>query len=172
MRRLSACVLPILALLTALTLAPTARAAGPGEVAPTFAAPTLDGAPFDLAATIGKKVVVLDWWSINCTSCVQEIPKLIDIANRYPKDVLVVGMNVDSFILKRVQRFLQTQSFKITYPIVIDAGLQIMKKYGSSILPTTVVIDKKGKITFSHVGYKPGDEVTIEEYVKKAIAGK
>lgn len=166
-------VLPLLALLALLCgLLPPANAAGPGQVAPTFALPTLDGAQFDLASQAGKKVVVLDWWSINCTSCVQEIPTLIDIANRYQKDVQVIGMNVDSFILKRVQRFLQTQSFKITYPIVIDAGLVVMKKYGSSILPTTVVIDKKGKIVFSHVGYKPGDEAAIEDAIKKAVAAK
>ncbi|MBI5015442.1 MAG: TlpA family protein disulfide reductase [Deltaproteobacteria bacterium] len=170
MRRTFLAVSLLCGLLVGLTC--STDAAGPGEVAPTFAAPTLDGGQFDLAGQVGKKVVVLDWWSINCTSCVQEIPALIDIAERYPKDVQVVGMNVDSFILKRVQRFLQTQSFKITYPIVIDAGLQIMKKYGSSILPTTVVIDKKGKIAFTHIGYKPGDEVTIDAVIKKAIAGK
>jgi peroxiredoxin len=153
-------------------LLPASHAAGPGEPAPTFALPTLEGVQFDLASQIGRKVIVLDWWSINCTTCVQEIPKLIDISTRYPAEVQVIGINVDSFILKRVQRFLQTQSFRITYPIVIDAGLQVMKKYGSSILPTTVVIDKKGKIVFSHVGYKAGDEAAIEEAIRKAIAAK
>lgn len=152
---------------------PAAHAAGPvGEPAPLFSAPLLEGGDFDLAAQIGKKVVLLDWWSINCTSCVQEIPKLIEISNKYPKDLLVVGMNVDSFILKRVSRFLQTQSFKITYPTVIDAGLQIMKKYNSSILPTTIVIDKKGKVSYFHVGYTPGVEAEIEEAVRKAVAAK
>ena len=160
----------VIGALLALSLPPQARAVG--EPAPLFKAPMLEGGEFDLAAQIGKKVVILDWWSINCSSCIQEIPKLIDISNRYQKDVLVVGMNVDSFILKRVRRFLETQSFKITYPTVIDAGLQIMKSYKSSILPTTVVIDKKGKIAFHHIGYKPGDELEIEAVVKKAIAAK
>jgi peroxiredoxin len=160
------------ALVALIALGLPTRARAVGEPAPLFKAPTLEGGEFDLAAQIGKKVVILDWWSINCSSCIQEIPKLIDISNRYQKDVLVVGMNVDSFILKRVMRFLQTQSFKITYPTVIDAGLQIMKSYKSSILPTTVVIDKKGKIAFHHIGYKPGDEEEIEAVVKKAIAAK
>ena len=163
----------VLAAWLALTFTPSAQAVGGlGEVAPLFSAPLLEGGDFDLGQQIGKRVVLLDWWSINCTSCVQEIPKLIEISNKYPKDVLVVGMNVDSFILKRVTRFLQTQSFKITYPTAIDAGLQIMKKYNSSILPTTVIIDKKGKIAFFHIGYKSGDENEIENAVKKAIAAK
>ena len=137
--------------------------------APTFKAPYLEGGDFDLSEYLGKKAILLDWWSMNCLSCVKAIPALIDLQDRYADDLVVVGMNVDSFSLKRLKRFLATQSFKLTYPTVIDKNLTIMKQYESSILPTTVIIDKKGKVSYHHVGYNPGDEVAIEEHIKKVI---
>ena len=160
----------VLALFT-LLFVPFSVTAIVGGPAPTFSASTLEGEDFNLEDYIGKKAILLDWWSINCRSCVQAIPSLIDIRDRYTDDLLVVGMNVDSFMLKRVKRFLKTQKFTVNYPTVIDKQLKVMKQYKSSILPTTVIIDKSGSIVYSHVGYKPGDEKEFEENVKIAIAG-
>lgn len=147
-----------------------AAAGNVGGAAPVFTAPLLQGGDFNLSDHLGKKVILLDWWSINCVPCVQAMPALIDLHNRYPDDLLVVGMNVDAFILKRVERFLATQSFKVTYPTVVDKQLAVMKQYEGSILPTTVLIDKQGRIAFTHVGYKPGDEVALEEKLREIIA--
>ncbi len=166
MRKILALVVAFALLVPAFSVA----ARGVGQVAPTFKAPLLGGGEFDLGSYLGKKAVLLDWWSINCGPCVQAIPALIEISNRYPNDLVVVGMNVDAFILKRVTRFLETQSFKVPYATVIDKQLAVMKQYDASILPTTVLIDKKGKIVYQHVGYKPGDEVELEAKVKLAIA--
>lgn len=147
-----------------------------GKTAPSFNLPYMEACmkekgSLDLSAYLGKKAILLDWWSINCTSCIQEVPKIIDIHDRYKDDLLVVGVNVDSFVpKKRVERFLKSQKFTINYTVVVDSGLEILKKYDSTILPTTVVIDKKGNIIFHHVGYKAGDEATIEESVKAAIS--
>ncbi|MHB8765303.1 MAG: TlpA family protein disulfide reductase [Deferrisomatales bacterium] len=155
--------------LVALASPPASAAKGVGEQAPSFQAPLLAGGEFDLGAYLGKKAILLDWWSINCGPCVQAIPALIELSNKYPNDLVVVGMNVDAFILKRVSRFLETQKFKLTYPTVIDKQLAVMKQYDSSILPTTILIDKKGKIVYQHVGYKPGDEVEIEAKIKGVL---
>jgi len=143
-----------------------------GKAAPSFNLPYMQKeGSLDLSAYLGKKVILLDWWSINCTSCIHEVPKIIDIRNRYKDDLLVVGVNVDSFVpKKRVERFLKSQKFTINYPVVVDSGLEILKKYDSTILPTTVVIDKKGNIIFHHVGYKDGDEAAIEASIKSAIS--
>lgn len=147
-----------------------ARAGTAGAQAPLFTAPLLQGGEFNLSEHLGKKVILLDWWSINCVPCVQAIPALIDLHNRYPEDLLVVGMNVDAFILKRVERFLATQKFQVTYPTVVDRQLAVMKQYEGSILPTTILIDKQGRIAFTHVGYKPGDEAHLEEKIREIIA--
>ncbi len=142
----------------------------PGDDAPRFSAPLLDGAEFDLGPHLGKSAILLDFWSIYCVSCVQEMPHLVNIYNRYKdKGFLTVGIDLDSFGTKRVVKFVEGLDFKITYPIVIDKQRQVAGKYGVSVLPTTIIIDKTGKVTYYHVGYAPGDEAEIEEKVKEAL---
>lgn len=141
-----------------------------GDNAPGFKAPLLEGGEFDLGPHVGTSAVLLDFWSIYCVACVQEMPKLVDIFNRYKEDGLVaVGVDLDSFGTKRVQRFVKGLPFEITYPIVIDKRREVAGKYGVSVLPTTIVIDRAGKIIYYHVGYAPGDEVEIEEKVREAL---
>jgi cytochrome c biogenesis protein CcmG/thiol:disulfide interchange protein DsbE len=163
--------LALVALAVLFVLPHSATARTVGEDAPEFSAPLLEGGDFNLKDHIGKKAILLDWWSINCAPCVQAIPSLIDLHERYSDDLLVVGMNVDSFV-KRVRRFVKTQKFKISYPTVLDKRLNVMKRYKSTIVPTTVIIDKKGKIIYSHVGYEKGDEVEFEEKVQLAISAE
>jgi len=166
-----------LALLLFLTLANPAQAlfgSGKrpevGDDAPPFTAPLLMGGQFDLGPYIGTNAILLDFWSIYCVSCIQEMPKLVDIYNRYrDRGLMAVGVDLDGFGTRRVVKFVKGLSFEVTYPLVVDKRREVAAKYGVSVLPTTVVIDRAGKIIYYHVGYAPGDEVEIEEMVRKAL---
>ena len=141
-----------------------------GDDAPRFNAPLLEGGDFDLGPHIGQNAILLDFWSIYCVSCVQEMPKLVDIHNRYKDQGLVtIGVDLDSFGTKRVVKFVRGLDFEISYPIVVDKTRQVAARYGVSVLPTTVIIDRGGKVLYNHVGYAPGDEKEIEEKVKHAL---
>lgn len=147
-----------------------AHAAGglEGQKAPAFQEELLYGGEFDLSQHLGKKVIMLDFWSIYCVSCVQEMPHLVKIQEKYPEQLLVVGVDLDSFGTKRVQQFVEKLAFKIPYPVVVDKRRKVAALYQVSVLPTTIIIDKTGKIIYFHVGYKPGDEAEIEKKVKEA----
>ncbi len=141
-----------------------------GDDAPRFTVPLLEGGDFDLGPHIGQNAILLDFWSIYCVSCVQEMPKLVDIHQRYADQGLVtVGVDLDSFGTRRVVKFVQGLEFQIPYPIVIDKRREVAGQYGVTVLPTTIVIDRTGKVTYYHVGYSPGDEAEIEEKVKEAL---
>lgn len=173
MRRFSVSVITALAFLIA---APFAALAGEnamvGQKAQSFKEELLSGGEFDLEPHLGKKVIMLDFWSIYCVSCVQEMPHLAKIATKYPDNLLIIGVDLDSFGTKRVQQFVDKLDFKIPYPIVVDKRRKVASQYSVSVLPTTIIIDKAGKITFFHVGYKPGDEAEIERQVKLAAGIK
>ncbi|GAB4249435.1 TlpA disulfide reductase family protein [Deferrisoma sp.] len=142
----------------------------PGDDAPVFTAPLLNGGDLDIAPHIGQNAILLDFWSIYCVACVQEMPHLVDIYNRYKdKGLVAVGVDLDSFGTKRVKKFVAGLDFQITYPIVVDKRREVAAKYGVSVLPTTVVIGRDGKILYYHVGYSPGDEAEIEEKIKEAL---
>jgi cytochrome c biogenesis protein CcmG, thiol:disulfide interchange protein DsbE len=143
-----------------------------GQKAQPFQEELLSGGEFDLTPNIGKKVIMLDFWSIYCVSCVQEMPYLAKIASKYPDALLVVGVDLDSFGTNRVKQFVDKLDFKIPYPIVVDKRRKVASMYSVSVLPTTIIIDKTGKISYFHVGYKPGDEVEIENQVKAAAGIK
>ncbi len=141
-----------------------------GDPAPMFSGITADNQKIDFAQMKGKNVVILDFWSIYCTSCVAEMPLLVDIHNEFSKKGLqVIGVNLDSFGTHRVVKFMQGMENKITFPVVIDKTRQIATSFNAMVLPTTLLIDASGKIRFYHVGYKPGDEKQLRDIVAQAV---
>jgi thiol-disulfide isomerase/thioredoxin len=143
-----------------------------GKPANTFKAPLLAGGDFDLSPYLGKKAILLDFWSIYCVACVQEMPQLVMLQNKYPEELAIVGVDLDSFGTKRVKKFVKRLRFKIPYPIVVDKRRKVAGIYSVSVLPTTIIIDKNQKIIYYHVGYKPGDEKEIEAKILEAIGSK
>src|SRR5512139_1342942 len=143
-----------------------------GDPFPHFAAPDLAGVNVDTKA-FGKKVILIEFWSIYCSSCVQQMPHVAALYDKYKDQGLqCIGIDMDVFGVARVKKFVDGLDFKIGYPNVIDAKMQIKSLLGVSILPTTIVVDTTGKVALFHIGYKPGFEKEMEEFVKKLLPGK
>ncbi len=141
-----------------------------GDPAPMFSGQTIDNQRLDYAQLKGKKVVLLDFWSIYCASCIEEMPKLIGIYNEFrDKGLVVIGVNLDSFGTHRVVKFMDGMETKINFPVVIDKDRKIGTMFGAMVLPTTLVIDVTGKVRFFHVGYKQGDEKQLRSVVAQAV---
>src|SRR5512137_1677294 len=130
-----------------------------GEDAPAWSGTTMDGQQLSSSQLKGKNVVILDFWSIYCASCVEEMGKFVDI---YPelkaKGLLIVAVNLDSFGVKRVEKFMQGMKKQLNFPVIIDKDRKIATSMQAMVLPTTIIIGADGKVKFYHVGYKPGDE--------------
>jgi peroxiredoxin len=172
--------IPVLCILTAIAAILPARPAAAlfaggggikeGDPSPLFSGLTIDNQKIDFAQLKGKKVVILDFWSIYCASCIEEMPRLIEIHNEFSKKGLqVIGVNLDSFGTHRVVKFMQGMENKITFPVIIDKTRQIATSFNAMVLPTTLLIDASGKIRFYHVGYKPGDEKKLRGIVAQAV---
>lgn len=112
------------------------------------------------------KVVLLDFWSIYCVSCLKEIPKLVEIYEKYKdKDVVFIYVDLDTN-KRRLDMFRKKNNFN---PVIMDKKRDIAKLFNVNILPTTLIIDKAGKLRFFHEGYKPGDEHEIEDIIQKLL---
>jgi len=119
---------------------------------------------------LGKDVIMLDFWSIYCVSCIQEMPSLVALYDKYKdKGFVTYGIDLDSFSPRRVAKFINGLNFKITYPVIIDRKRQIAMAYKVGMLPTTIIIGKDGKIKLFHIGYKPGDEEEFDHLIKSLI---
>lgn len=137
--------------------------------APAFAAKVMGGGELRLADHVGK-VVLLEFWSIFCKSCLQEMPSVKELHKRYKdKGFEVISVNTDAFTDARVMQVLQKAGLNFDYPVVRDIRREISEAYNVQILPVTVVIDRSGWIRLYQEGYAPGEEVRFAKAIEKYL---
>ena len=144
-----------------------------GDAFPHFAGQDLNGGAVD-TKTFSKKLLLIDFWSVYCSSCIQEMPHIVDLYTKYKdKGLQCIGIDLDPMMpAAKVKKFLDGQSFAMPYPNVQDNKRQIMGLLGVSMLPTTILVDPAGSVRLFHIGYKPGFEKELEETVKKLLPVK
>jgi len=172
--KLPAAALTLCVLLLGMIVRPgDAAAIKEGEAFPHFAGADLNGVAVDTKA-FAKKLLLIDFWSVYCSSCIQEMPHIVNLYTKYKDQGLqCVGIDLDPMMpAAKVRKFLEGQSFPMPYPNVQDSKRQIMGLLGVSMLPTTILVDPAGVVRLFHVGYKPGFEKDLEEIVKKLLPVK
>jgi thiol-disulfide isomerase/thioredoxin len=105
----------------------------------------MNGTVFDKSILKGK-VVVINYWFINCVPCRKEMPELNKIVERYKNNPSVVFLGVSFDSKDMLTNALKT--FDFDYNIVPDAGAFLDSLHLDGY-PSHEVIDKNGKIVFS-----------------------
>jgi thiol-disulfide isomerase/thioredoxin len=119
------------------------------QPAPPFLLEDLDGNVISTAAWQGK-VVLVNFWATWCPPCREEIPLLIELAEKYKNELLVIGISVDDDPPSEVRRFARMAG--INYPIVMRSR-ELMAEYGGiPALPTSFLINKEGGVVQKHEG--------------------
>jgi thiol-disulfide isomerase/thioredoxin len=126
-----------------------------------------DGKPVDASKWQGK-ILVVNFWASWCPPCVEEMPTLSQLQQAYlQQNVLFVGIGIDS--PSNIREFLQKTP--VSYPIVIGGleGSNISKQMGNTqgALPFTIIINSKGKATYSKLGKINEDE--LNKAIKSAL---
>jgi thiol:disulfide interchange protein DsbD len=121
---------------------------------------TLDGAAFD-AAPLSGKVVIVNFWATWCVPCRKEIPSFNLMHKELAgKGVEVVGVSLDEEGADAVKPFLAKTP--IEYPIALGSDAA-KEKFQVGPLPTTIVLDRQGKIVRKFEGF------THPEDIQKAV---
>ncbi len=141
----------------------SAHALGPGDAAPQFAAPALNGSStVDLSEFRGK-VVLLDFWASWCAPCLKSLPNLQALNDEFAdSDFAVVAINVDKEPAEALQ-FLSKNA--IRYPSVSDPEGKLPERFELSAMPTSYLIDRNGVIRYIHEGFERGDENTLRSRI-------
>ncbi len=126
---------------------------GARPAAPQVTGTMLSGARFDLAADRGA-VVVLNFWGSWCTPCREEAPSLGQLARHFSgTDIRFVGIDIRDDAAGAAA-FMRT--FRISYPSVNDPNDAIALDFNGTVppagIPTTLVIDRSGRIAARIVG--------------------
>jgi thiol-disulfide isomerase/thioredoxin len=123
----------------------------------------LHGKSYRLADYRGKWVLV-NFWATWCTPCLSEIPELTDLYNAHKnKDLLVIGIAMDSGSSKKVADFVQAHG--ISYPVVMGERKTIAQIGEIDVLPTSYLYNPKGEL----VSYQAGEvtRASVEAYILK-----
>ena len=107
------------------------------------------GKTINIAAQKGK-VVFINFWALSCVPCKEEMPTINQLHERFKGDtnVLIVPIDLDN-TLAQSTRYMREQGFDLS---VYTAVGVVPKELFRGELPTTVVIDKQGKIMFFKEG--------------------
>jgi peroxiredoxin len=138
--------------------------------APGFARTDFTGALVRTQDAIGRRVLLLDFWSVFCQSCLQEMPFLKRLHEGYAAQGLeIVGVNTDFFPKERIAKFMEKTGLALPYALIHDRDQSLAKLFSVEALPVLVLIDSEGWIRMVHLGYRPNDESEIERRVRRAV---
>ena len=146
-----------------------------GDSIPAFKGRLISGEEIDVGALIGKKVIVLAFWSIYCKPCVEEISSLIRLQEQSGgADLEVIGVNGDTEVgLPRVRtfmsRFEEFEKRKINYPIIFDENSVISKLLGVGFLPTVLSVNLKGQVERIFMGFEEKSEQEIFAGIRRLL---
>ena len=138
-----------------------------GAMMPEYSAMWIDGTKFELAEQKGK-VVLVNAWATWCGPCRLEIPHLQSLHNQYAaRNFAVIGVSVDDSGVEPVRDFVAEQ--KMTYPIAIDAEAKLLDLLRTTMLPTSVLLDRNGKIVWKKVGWITADDTDLDKAIQDAL---
>ena len=142
--------------------------AGPSAAAPApaFTLASRAGQDVSLAQYKGQ-VVMLNFWASWCGPCRQEMPLLESIYKKYNKmGFTMLGVNVEPDS-NAANDWLKATP--VSFPILYDRDSKVSKLYDVAGMPSTVIIDRNGKLRVLHRGYKPGDENEYLDSIRTLI---
>lgn len=144
-----------------------------GENAPLFEVQDVNGKSYALTDDLGDKVIVLNFWSLFCEHCKQQIRLLDEVQRRYGnKGVRIIAVSVEGEPLAdRIASYVDESGFDLTFLMDkhSDEFHEIADSYRVPGTPALYVIGKSGKIVFARSGHLTTGELSevIESELRK-----
>lgn len=137
-----------------------------GESAPRLYAKKWFNTPKPLTlAELRGKVVLLDFWGQWCPPCVQGLPQIETLYQKFKdQGLIVIGVHTSGGISKPMEAYLKDR--KVTFPVVVDTGAT-MESYVLDGLPSYALVDKDGNLVWKVSEDHPVFESRIEELLKQ-----
>ncbi|MES2652235.1 MAG: TlpA disulfide reductase family protein [Bacteroidota bacterium] len=125
--------------------------------------------PFELNKKRGTYVMI-DFWGSWCGPCIAALPKLVEVQSKYKdKGLLTLSIAMDQLKdIEKLKSIIIDKKLDWTNLFVDRNGsMTILKDYRIQHFPTTLLIDRKGKVVVRSIGAKALEE--IDEYLSKKL---
>ena len=173
--RIAAALTVASAVLAALWYAPRASSSAQqtafDAAAPDFAGADrwYNSAPLTLDSLRGK-VVLVEFWTRECINCLHVLPHTKALYEKYAgKGLVVVGVHTPEYDEERDLVSLREAvgKYRINWPVAVDNSYRIWNAYGNRYWPAVYLVDRNGRVVYSHVG--EGDYDGIEQRVRQLL---
>ncbi len=138
-----------------------------------FQLPDLDGQPVRFR-DVEADYVLFDFWGSWCQPCIDSIPHLIELQNTYGTSRLkIVGVACEKNAPDKRKAVVAAAADRlgINYPVVIsnmDGNCPVQRAFGVQNYPTTILVDRRGKIVFRAVGNTESNTFRLDKALANA----
>jgi len=120
---------------------------------------------------IGKKVIMIDFWTYSCINCQRTFPYLNAWWDKYEDEGLVIiGIHTPEFEFEKEYENVvdAVNSFGIEFPVVLDNDYSTWRAYQNRYWPRKYIIDIDGFVVYDHIGEGAYEET--EEKIQELLA--
>jgi thiol-disulfide isomerase/thioredoxin len=120
----------------------------PGDAFPDLSGFKLEG---KLPEATKGKVVLVDFWASWCGPCQKSFPAMEELHKRYvERGLVIIAVNVDED-RSNMEDFLKKNA--ATFVVVRDGNQKLVEKTGIASMPSSFLIDREGKVRYTHTGF-------------------
>lgn len=132
-----------------------------GQKAPDFVMTTIDNKKITLQELQGK-IVLLEFWSIRCGACIEEIPTLQSIYNvGKSKELVIVSISLEYG--EEIVQFIQKKNLPGQHVMVDrETSTEILETFNIQFVPTNYILNKEGEIAHKDLQGKQLEEAIIK----------
>ena len=126
----------------------------------------LEGDDITLSSFQGK-VVFLNFWATWCPPCRGEMPSIQKLHEKMQdRDFIILAVSIGEKE-NAVKNFIEKNNY--TFPVLLDPDNQAAQDYDISGIPTTLLVDKEGKVVFRETGSRNWASTEIIEQIEELL---
>lgn len=101
--------------------------------------------------TRNNKLLLVTFWATTCSSCVKEMPHLVELQNQFSEDIDIVGVAMYYDNIEHIHEMVKRRA--LNYNIVFDQSGKIGQAFGGiRLTPTSFLITAQGQIIYQKIG--------------------
>ena len=116
----------------------------------------------------GKTPMIISFWAVTCKPCIQELDAINDAMPDWLEEASfrVVAISTDdSRFSAQARAWVEGHGWS-DFTVLFDKNKEFMRAMNVSYTPQVFVVDKSGKVVYSHTGYTPGSEQELIDVIK------